>query len=114
VRFVVLPSSPDRSDAYSAGFAVELREFNDVWCDVKAHAVKEALKRNVVRAVFVKLVDSATPAKEQDIIWHAAPWIEPGSNRAQCPTIADDIAAVISTSTTPITVNDDPNVKETK
>ena len=103
VRFVVLPSSPDRPNAYSAGFAIGPRQLNDViWW--------EDLKRAVVRQVLVKLADDAKPAKEQDVIWHAAPWIEPRSNRAQCPTIA----AVISTSTTPITVNDDPNVKETK
>ena len=64
VRFVVLPSSPDRPDAYSAGFAIGPHQLNDViWW--------EDLKRAVVRQVLVKLADDAKPAEEKDVTWLA-------------------------------------------
>lgn len=70
LRFVVLPSSPDRPNAYSCGCAISHDALHTTqwWASIK---------HGIMLQILHKLADDSKPAEEKDVTWLAAPWIEP-------------------------------------
>ena len=70
LRFVILPSSPDRPNAYSCSCAIsrDALDTTQWWASIK-HCI--------MLQILHKLADDSKPSEEKDVTWLAAPWIEP-------------------------------------
>ena len=66
LRFVILPSSPDRPNAYSCSCAIsrDALDTTQWWTSAR---------RSIVVQILCKLADDSKPAKEKDVAWLAAP-----------------------------------------